>query len=139
MTQVRQGTEFRIETPQGWVDESAHTYRAATVEVTIGRYAPVAAAAKKLEQALERFRLAVANYELVERSKGERPIPGSELVAHRIRTGYEVFEISVFWPIGDLMWVFRARSLVTAEDECWAAARSFMESYKAAKMEEPDE
>jgi hypothetical protein len=137
MTQVRQGTEFRIETPHGWVDESAHTYRAATVEVTIGRYAPVAKAAKKLEEALERFRLAVANYELVERSKGELPVPGSELVAHRIRAGFEMFEISVFWPIGDLVWVFRARSLLADEDECWAAAKSFMRSYTAKKMEEP--
>jgi hypothetical protein len=135
LSRVVRGTEFRLELPHGWVDESSHSFKAPNVEVAIGRYAPRAETSKRLAEALERFRLSVANYELLERSPRERPTPGAELVAHRIRAGFEVFEISVFWPIDSLTWVFRARSLLTAEDECWAAANGFMETYHATRTE----
>jgi hypothetical protein len=117
------------------VDESSHSFKAPNVEVAIGRYAPREETPKRITEALDRFRLSVAGYELVERSMRERPSPGAELVAHRIRAGFEVFEISVFWPIESLTWVFRARSLLTAEDDCWAAARGFMETYQARRTE----
>lgn len=125
-----QTTECLFELEPGWSDETGYVYVDGDVRVVVGPFAPEAEANGKLEQALERFRLAVPSYELLERQQTDSPVRGSELIAHRLGGALGIFEISVFWRLGQMLWVIRAAGPSDAEPRCRAAVSSFCDSYE---------
>jgi len=87
-------------------------------------------------EALETFRLSVPAFELLERTALDKPAPGAELIALSVGGNLDVFELSIFWPIGDRYWVFRARGPRALEEPCREAANSFLETYQPVRDEE---
>lgn len=123
-------TECVFPVEDHWVDHTGYTYQASEVNVVIGPFGPRNGWREKVDEALERFRLSVPAYELVERRPIDRPAPSAELIAHKVGGQLALFELSIFWPIGETVWVFRSRGPQTMEDPCREAAASFLETYQ---------
>jgi hypothetical protein len=128
-------SECSFEIDDGWTDESSYLYVDDAIHVATGRYAARTSWPRKLDEALERFALAAPGYELLERVRSDRPIPGTERVAHRVGGGYPVFEVSLFLPIRDEVWMFRVSGPHHESERCRAALDAFVASYQPT--EEP--
>jgi hypothetical protein len=125
-----------FEVEDDWVDDTGYQYHANGINVVIGPYAKVDTYRAKMEEALERFRLSVPAYELVERREIDKPAPGAELVSMRVGAKMSIFEMSIFWPIGDVVWVFRSRGKLDDEAMCREAAEGFLQTYQPLEAEE---
>lgn len=136
MTTTCHATECIFEIDDDWVDDTGYSYQAGEVNVVIGPFAPIHTWRAKVDETLERFKLSVPAYELVERRPIDRPVPQAEMVSMRVRGQTALFELSVFWPIGERMWVFRARGPLATEDDCRAATESFLETYQPVDEED---
>lgn len=123
-------SECVFEVDSDWIDDTGYVYEHGDVRVVTGPFCLLATWPGKLDKAAEHFRLAVPDYELVERRVVDRPVPGAELFAHRVGGSIGRFEVSVFWPLGETIWVFRARAPLASEDLCWRATESFLETYE---------
>lgn len=134
-----QATECVFEIPEGFVDDTGYEYELGPVNVVTGPYGTLAEWRQKVEIALEKFRTSVPAYELIERRPIEQPVPGAELVVLKVGGSIDVFELSIFWPIGDKVWAFRSRGPQAVEDACREAAQAFLETYEplGAEAEEP--
>jgi len=130
-------TECVFAVDETWVDNTGYKYVAGDLSVVIGPFAPRAAWQAKVEQALEQFRLSVAAFEIVERRPLAKPVETAEMIAVRVGGQMPIYELSIFWPIGDAMWVFRARGPHAVEQHCREAAQSFIETYQPVTEEEP--
>jgi hypothetical protein len=128
-------TECVFEVDGRWLDDTGYTYQAGPVGVVIGPFAPLETWRAKVDEALEKFKLSVPAYELVERRELDRPAPGAELVSMRVGGQLELFELSIFWPIGGKVWVFRSRGPLSAEEACREAAATFLETYQPVEEE----
>lgn len=128
-------TECVFPVDDGWVDHTGYAFQADDMTVVIGPFSPRDGWREKVDEALERFRLSVPAYELVERRPLDKPAPGAELVAHRVGGQLLLFELSIFWPIGETVWVFRAKGPQTTEEPCREAAESFLETYRPVEPE----
>lgn len=131
-----QATECVFEIPEGFIDDTGYEYERGPVNVVTGPYATLSEWRKKVEDALDKFRTSVPAYELIERRSIEQPVPGAELVVLRVGGSIDVFELSIFWPIGDTMWAFRSRGPQAVEDACREAAQAFLETYEPLGAEE---
>ncbi len=129
-------TECILDIPAGWSDETGYVYTCGGIQVVAGPFAPRDRHAHKVAEALETFRLSVPAYELIERTPLDRPAPNAELIALKVGGNMDVFELSIFWPIGDVVWVFRARGPRALEESCREAAVSFLETYQPVQREE---
>lgn len=130
MSRQQHTTECVFELEPGWIDDTGYSYQGGPVTVVIGPYTPVAKFATQLKESLERFRMAVPSYELLEHTTIPRPVAGAELVAHRLGGELSMFELSIFWPLDETMWVFRARGPLDAEEPCKRAAEEFLKTYQ---------
>lgn len=128
-------TECIFEVADDWIDDTGYTYDHGDVRVVAGPFAPVSEWRRKVDEALEKFRLSVPAYELLERRPIDRPAPGAEVVALKVGGTMKVFELSIFWPIGETVWVFRAKGPQAVEDSCREAAESFLETYQPVEEE----
>lgn len=133
-----QTTECTFGVEDEWIDHTAYEYKDGDVQVVIGRFAPVNAWRGRVDDALDRFRTAVPAYELVERGPYACPIAGAEIVAHRVGGGHPLFEVSLFWPIEETTWVFRARGPRANEPECMRALTCFAETYEPSEDHDDD-
>lgn len=131
-----QTTECMFEVEDDWVDETGYRYYANGINVSIGPFAKRNDYRAKLEEALEKFKLSVPAYELVERREIDKPAAGAELVSMRVGAQMSIFEMSVFWPIGDVVWVFRSRGKLEDEPLCREATDGFLETYQPIEAEE---
>lgn len=130
-------TECVFSVDEEWVDNTGYKYQAGDLSVVIGPFAPRDAWVNKVEQALEQFRLSAAAFEIVERRQLAKPVAPAELIALRVGGQHALFELSIFWPVGEAMWVFRARGPQALEPHCREAAESFVETYQPVTEEEP--
>lgn len=130
-----QTTECVFDVDDDWIDETGYVYEAGGMNVVIGPYASRDEWRAKMDEALERFKLSVPAYELVERREIDRPAPGAELVSMRVGGQMSIFEMSIFWPIGDVVWVFRSRGKLEAEASCRETAEGFLETYQPVDAE----
>ena len=129
-----QATEFAYEIEDGWRDQTRYLYDHGSVRATIEVYSSVQNYPREIEKTMERFRLAVPSYALLERRKLDRPAPGAELFAHRLGGDFTSFEITVFWPVGELMWMFRATGPHAEEDRCREMVETFLDTYQPVDL-----
>jgi hypothetical protein len=123
-------TECVFDVEDGWVDDTGYSFENGSLSVVMGPYVAKVKWPGKLDQAVETFRLATPEYELVERRVETRPVAGSDLLAHRIGGPIDRFELNVFWPLGDMIWAFRVRAPRASEELCWQTAERFLDSYE---------
>lgn len=131
-----QATECMFDVEDDWVDDTGYQYWANGISVVIAPYAMADKYRAKVEEALERFRLSIPSYELVERREIDQPVPGAELVSMRVAAEMQIFEVSIFWPIGDIVWAFRSRGKLEDEPLCREAAEGFLQTYQPLEAEE---
>jgi hypothetical protein len=110
-------TECTFDVEAGWVEKTGYSFKNGAVQVTIGPFTPVAEWAGKLDKAAETFRLSL-------------PAPGAEIFVHRMGGKSPRFELSLFWPLRDTIWVFRARGPWDAEEVCREVSDRFIETYE---------
>jgi hypothetical protein len=130
MVSLHNCSECVFPVDDGWVDDTGYVFQNGKVRVVMGPFCPIARWAGKLEKAAEHFRVAAPAYELVDWRPVDRPTAGAELFAHRFGGILNCFELSVFWPIGESMWVFRATAPIADEEFCWRSAEKFLQSYQ---------
>lgn len=130
---LRTCTECVFEIEPEWVDDTGYVYTDGDVNVVIGPLCAMAAWPGKVDKAVETFNQSAPEYEVVERQAVDRPAPGAELLAHRVGGEVDRFELSIFWPLGETMWVFRVRAPRTSEQLCWRVAESFVDTYEPIK------
>ena len=133
-----QTTECSFRVEDDWTDHTAYDFKDGDVQVVIGRFAPTTSWRLRVDEAVERFRTAVPAYQLVERGPHDCPIEGAEIVAHRVGGVMPVFEVSLFWPIDETMWVFRARGPLATESTCMLALTCFTETYERSEGDDDD-
>lgn len=127
---AHQATECAYEVDADWVDRTRYLYKDGDVVAVSEPFAPVAESAAAIERVLQRFRFSVPGYELLERRRIDHPVPGAELLAHRLGGDVALVEVSVFWPVGDTTWAFRVQGPPSTEARCRAAVESFLETYQ---------
>ncbi len=127
---ICEATECVFEYPNGWIDDTGYQYDAGEVNVVAGPFATRDTWQRKVDEALEKFRLSVAGYELVERRRIDLPTPSAEIVVLRVGGTTDVFELSIFWPIGEVVWVFRSRGPQSFEVFCRETAQRFLQTYE---------
>jgi hypothetical protein len=130
MSSLHTCTECVFEIDDGWVDDTGYVYTHGDVDVRCGPLCPVSAFYGKVDKAIETFRLGAPEYELVERRALDRPARGAEFLAHRVGGTIDRFEVSIFWPIDETIWVFRVRCPRATEQDGWRVAESFLETYE---------
>jgi len=123
-------TECVFDVDADWVDGTAYAYANGDVRVTTGRFTSRSDWAGKLDKAIETFGRGAAKYELVERTRLERPAPGAEILAHRFGGNLNRFELNLFWPLDDDIWVCRVRGPWDSEDVCRQVIDRFIETYE---------
>jgi hypothetical protein len=129
LMEAHQTTECIFEVPAGWEDKTRYFYRRGNLLANAQELGPAAKAREQMAQGLARLRVAMPGYELVERAAIDRPAKGAELIAQRFG-GRNAFEISVFWPIGEVLWMFRVQGPPSSEDDCREVLESFLQSYE---------
>jgi hypothetical protein len=77
-----QGTECAYDVDEGWFDRTRYAYADDDVRVIAEPFAPLAEAKSRVDDAIGRFSLSMARYQLIERRAVERPFRG-EIVTHR--------------------------------------------------------
>ncbi len=122
-------TECVYEVERDWLDRTRYIYELGDLRVLVEPYASAKDAPREIETALQRFRLTVPGYELVQRATTDRPVPDSLVIAHRLG-GLSRFELSVFFRMGDLTWAFRAASPLDQEERCQEVLESFLASFQ---------
>lgn len=130
MMATYEATECAFQVDAGWKDQTRYLYQNEEIIVVSEPFASVAETSVAIEKVLERFRVSVPGYELVERRKLDQPGEGAELVAHRLGGPTPRFEIAVFWPIEDTTWSFRVQAPPASEERCRMALESFLQSYQ---------
>lgn len=125
-------TECSFDVEPGWVEKTAYAYKNGALQVTIGPFIALAEWPGKLDKAAETFRLSLPEYEFIERSPLDRPAPGAEIFVHRMGGKTPRFELNLFWPLRDTIWVFRARAPWDAEEVCREVSDRFSETYELA-------
>lgn len=123
-------SECIFDVEPGWVEKTGYAFANGAVRVAIGPFTPIAEWAGKLDKAAETFRLSLPEYEFIERSPLDRPAPGAEIFVHRMGGESPRFELNLFWPLGDTIWVFRARGPWDGEELCRHIADRFIETYE---------
>jgi hypothetical protein len=126
---VHQATECIFEVPAGWADKTRYLYRRGDLLAHAQELGPLAKSREQMNRGLERLRVSMPGYQLLERSAMDRPAKDAELVAQRFGSPH-LFEISVFWPIGEMLWMFRVQGPPSSEDLCREAMESFLQSYE---------
>ena len=123
-------SECVFDVEPGWVDDTAYVFDHGELSVLIGPFTPRASYAGKLDKAVQTFRVATAEYELVERSARDKPVGGAEILAHRIGGSVSRFELNLFWPLGETIWVCRVRGPWDSEDACRQVLEHFITTYE---------
>lgn len=125
-------TECVYQVDADWIDRTRYVYKHGAITVLSEPLTTVGEAKAKIQKALDAFQITMPNYQLLERRNLDKPVPGAELFAHRMGNPDEmqVFEIAVFWPVGESMWVFRVQAPLAAEEACRHVMDSFFESYE---------
>jgi hypothetical protein len=124
-----QASECAYDVEDGWVDRTRYAYADGDVRVIAERFSPSAEAKSRVDEAIARFSLSMARYELLERRKIERPFVG-EVVTHRFGGELDQFEIAAFFEAAGETWVFRVSGRNHTEDRCRLAFESFIETYQ---------
>lgn len=127
-TTLMHATECDYEVDETWVDRTQYVYSHGDMRVLIEPFAPMASAYGRIEEALQRFRVSVPDYELVERRSLDAPTPGSLLIAHRLG-GLSRFEVSLFFPVADMAWAFRVASPLGHEALCYETLERFLQTF----------
>jgi hypothetical protein len=130
---THQTTECVFEVPAGWHDKTRYLYRRGDLLATSQELGPAVKARQMMEQGLARLRVTMPGYELVERVAVDRPAKGADLLAQRFGSP-NIFEISVFWSIGDVLWVFRVQGPQPAEALCREAMETFLQTYEPLEV-----
>lgn len=138
-TRLHTCSECIFEVEPGWVEDTGYVFVQGDCRVIIGRYGAASTWAGKLDRAIEAFRLSTPGYQLLERGTIDRPVPGGEMLAHRIGGSVARLEVNLFWPLGDTMWVCRVRGPWDAEELCRDIAERFLESYEPTERIEGDD
>ncbi len=125
-----QATECTYEVEADWVDHTRYVYRAGELLALCEPFSSAADGPALIQKALDRFRVSMPGYELAERRSIDRPTEGAELFSQRFGGPRALFEISVFWRVGDVMWVFRVQGPPAEHERGMRAVESFLESYE---------
>lgn len=126
---VHQTTECVFEVPAGWIDRTRHFYKRGDLIANAMELGPVGPARERMERGLQGLRVSMPGYKLLERVALDRPVKGSELIAQRFGAP-EAFEVSVFWTIAGVLWMFRVQGPPGSEEMCREAMESFLNTYE---------
>lgn len=124
-----QGTECAYDVDDGWVDRTRYAYADDHVRAIAEPFSPTGEAKRRVDEAIQRFTLSMARYELLERRAVERPFRG-EVITHRFGGEVDQFEIAAFFEAVGETWVFRVSGRNHVEDRCRLAFESFIETYQ---------
>lgn len=128
-TTLLHATECDYEVEKTWLDRTQYVYSHGDMRVLIEPFAPMSNAYGMIEEALQRFRLSVPDYELVDRRSLDAPTRGSLLIGHRLG-GLSRFEVSLFFPVADMAWAFRVASPLGQESLCYETLERFLQTFQ---------
>ncbi len=129
-------TECLFDVEDEWVDHTNYVYQAGEVKVLVAPFERSDTWRARFDAALERFRMSLPAFELVEQRMVDKPAYGAELVSMRVGGQTSLFELSIFWPLGDWVWIFRSSGPLAAEDAIREVAERFMETYQPVDAQE---
>lgn len=133
MMEAFHATECLYVVDEGWVERTRYAYKSGDIVAISEPFAAVAEGRAAIDAALDRFRISTAGYQLLEHQRSSRPVEGAELVAQRFTSPRALFEITLFWPVGDVLWMFRVFGPQDSEPQCREAMAGFLESYESTE------
>lgn len=128
-------TECLYAVDEGWTERTRYAYKAGDLVAISEPFASVAEGRAAIDAALNRFRISTAGYQLLEHHRLNQPVEGAELVTQRFTSPRTLFEITLFWPVGEVLWMFRVFGPPDTEAQCREAMASFLESYESMEAE----
>ena len=123
-------TECVYDVEPGWVDGTGYIYTNGAIRLTLGVCVPMAKWPGTIDRAIDTFRVSTPGYEVVARGPVDGPVPGAEVLAHRFGGELNRFELNLFWPLGDDVWVCRIRGPLDSEDVCRQVLDRFIQTYQ---------